>query len=119
MGLSLDRTHPLHRQASAARGYTGAALQSEYDAWQVIADLGVIEVKQGTMPVTPAKVALVNEYGVNFTAVVRANLLNQPQHSVRGLQRATCKALNWSSLIGMRRASLVSQFLFELLSYAV
>ena len=68
-------------------------LQSEYDAWQVIADLGVIEVKQGTMPVTPAKVALVNEYGVNFTAVVRANLLNQPQHSVRGLQRATCKAL--------------------------
>jgi hypothetical protein len=56
-------------------------LQSEYDAWQVIADLGVIEVNN-TMPVTPAKVALINEYGMNFTAVVRSNLLNQPQHSI-------------------------------------
>jgi O-palmitoleoyl-L-serine hydrolase len=54
-------------------------LQGEYDAWQVIADLGI--AGKG-MPRDPAQVALINEYGVNFTAVVKANLLNQPQHSI-------------------------------------
>lgn len=55
-------------------------LQSEYDAWQVVADLGVIE--NGSMPVEPMQAALVNEYGANFTAVVHANLLSRPQHSI-------------------------------------
>jgi len=52
-------------------------LQSEYDAWQIIADLGI----RGNTTV-PAAVALVNAYGANFTAVVHANLLSQPQHSI-------------------------------------
>ena len=56
-------------------------LQGEYDAWQVVADLGIIE--NGSMPVDPAQAELVNEYGVNFTAVVRANLLRSgTQHSI-------------------------------------
>ena len=55
-------------------------LQGEYDAWQVVADLGIIE--NGSMPTTPVQVALINEYGTNFTAVVHANLLSQPQHSI-------------------------------------
>eukprot|EP01052_Picozoa_sp_SAG31_P008464 SAG31_NODE_429_length_15801_cov_6.878551_3_plen_422_part_00 len=56
-------------------------LQSEYDAWQVIADLGVLEMNN-TMPIDPAKVQLVNEYGRNFTAIVKRNLLSQPQHGI-------------------------------------
>ena len=58
-------------------------LQGEYDAWQIVADLGIIENKSLPMPpAAPAQAALVNEYGANFTAIVHANLLSSPQHSI-------------------------------------
>ena len=56
-------------------------LQSEYDAWQIIADLGVSNANR-TMPIAPEFLPLINEYGANFTAVVHKNLLSQPQHSI-------------------------------------
>ena len=34
------------------------------------------------MPVSAAQSALINEYGKNLTAIVHANLLSQPQHSI-------------------------------------
>jgi len=58
------------------------ALQGEYDSWQVLADLGIVGGQMMPNQTTPAQVALVNEYGVNFTAIVHANLLSSPQHSI-------------------------------------
>ena len=55
-------------------------LQSEYDAWQIEADLGIKGAPVNRS--SPAVIALVNAYGANFTAVVHANLLSQPQHSI-------------------------------------
>lgn len=56
-------------------------LQGVFDSWQVVADLGIIETSKDP-PSGPVQEALINQYGVNFTNVVRSNLLNQPQHSI-------------------------------------
>jgi len=57
-------------------------LQSEYDQWQSLAVLGILKNSTQKIPDSPQQEALINEFGKNMTAVVRANLLTKPQHSI-------------------------------------